>query len=401
MGDNILNTFFQITSFNSSNIAAGDLNREYAGSFLPTGSWDTQIYASNDILALSGQGYRLVDVTDEKNGDGQVASEYTFVMTFALGGGQASPSAGGEVEGSVIHGDLGQFGMDFFGGHLRIATSSGARYGFFPLNNGDNVWKELDTPKSQVSVLQEQDGELVTVGLTDDLGLDGTLSSVRFLGTRGYVSLWQDGDPLYYVLDLSDPVNPVKTGELNITDSLSYMHPIDNNTKLLAVGAATDEEGYSNGIKISLFDVSDSSNPYEEQAFVFESIGTSEAMSDHHAFRYIAETGMLVIPGYEYSWKDKIFFDGAWLFDINPVNGISQAESVTHAGVDEMTNWYCWDPATLPSRSMVFNGGLLTMQSHSIVMTKEGITTQINLDEGRDETMNDDCSTYGNTYSWW
>merc|ERR1711924_351823 len=173
------------------------------------------------------------------------------------------------------------------------------------------------------------------------------------------------------------------------------MHPVDNGTKLLAVGTAANEESHSGGIKISLFDVSDSSNPYEEQAYVFETAGYSEAISNHHAFRYIPEIGMLIIPGYENSWKDKNFFDGAWTFQIDAVVGISQAESVRHAGLDEMTNWFCWSPAQLPSRSMMFNGGLLTMKSHSIVMTKDSVTKKTNLDEGRDEKKNDDCSRYG------
>jgi hypothetical protein len=288
--------------------------------------------------------------------------------------------------------------MDFFDDHLRVATSSGARYGFFPLKNGHNVWKEIDPAKPLVSVFEEQDGTLVRVGRTEDLGVDGTISSVRFLGERGYVSSWQDGVPLY-VLDLSESSNPFKAGKLNVSDSLNYMHPVDNGTKLLAVGTATDESN-SGGIKISLFDVSDASNPSEEQTYVFDTNGSSEALYNHHAFRYVEEIGMLIIPGYENSWKDKIFFDGAWLFQIDAINGISQEESVLHAGLEEMTNWFCWNPAQLPSRSMMFNGGLLTMQSHSIVMTKNSVSKKLNLDEGRDENNSDDCSKYGSAYFW-
>merc|ERR1712029_81453 len=193
----------------------------------------------------------------------------------------------------------------------------------------------------------------------------------------------------------------------------NYMHPISDGTKLLAVGSATpdaDDDGDDGvyGLKISLFNVIDPRNPYEEQSYVFETIGYSEALSDHHAFRYIPQKGMLVIPGYEESWREKVYFDGAWLFQIDPDNAtISQAGSVRHAGVDEMTNWYCWDPSQLPSRSMMFNSNLLTMLSHSIVMsstTSDGnttITSTTNLDEGRDETKNDDCTQYhGYSYRW-
>lgn len=118
-----------------------------------------------------------------------------------------------------------------------------------------------------------------------------------------------------------------------------------------------------------------------------------------------------------------VFFysSGAWLFYIDTSgggNGITQIEDVVHAGIDEMTNWYCWDPAQLPSRSLMFNGNLMTMQSHSIVMTNTNnllgssssdsnattttaASTRINLDAGRNEIKNDDCSRYsGSSYSW-
>jgi len=56
---------------------------------------------------------------------------------------------------------------------------------------------------------------------------------------------------------------------------------------------------------------------------------------------------------------------------------------------------------------MMFNSNLLTMTSHSIAMsstTSDGNTTianVVNLDEGRDETKNDDCSQYrGSFYRW-
>jgi len=385
-----------------------------SGIFLPSSSWDTQTYASKNLLVLSGEGFRLanVTVTDGEVRDCQVAYDYTFLVTFDLDGAGkegALLGAAGDVEGSILSGNRGQFSMDYFDDHLRVAASSTARYGYCPLEDGDKLWKRFDPAKSQVSVLKEESGDLVQVGITDDLGTDATIASVRFLGDRGYVSSRQEGDPLY-VIDLSVPSSPRKTGYLNVTDSLNYMHPVSSGSKLLAVGSASPDDADNGvyGLKISLFDVADASNPYEEQSYVFETIGYSEALSDHHAFRYIPQNGMLIIPGHEESWQDKAYFDGAWLFRIDPDNAaISPADSVRHAGVNEMTNWFCWNPSRLPSRSMMFNGNLLTMMSHSIAMsstTIDGNTTIsniINLDEGRAVTKNDDCSQYRGYYRWW
>lgn len=204
-------------------------------------------------------------------------------------------------------------------------------------------------------------------------------------------------------MDLSDPTNPVTEGKIEVSGRLDYMHPLDDGLKLLAVGTATDEDNMQIGLQISLFDVSDPSNPYEAQTLAYETRGTSEALGNHHAFRYIPEYGKLIIPGYVYNWKNKDFFDGAWLFQIDEKSGITHAGSVAHAGVNEMTNWYCWDPARLPQRSMVFNDKLITMQSHSIIMTNDVNTLsdqmwEINLDEGRNELKNDNCSPYGSRW---
>jgi hypothetical protein len=320
---------------------------------------------------------------------------------------------------------MGQFSMDFFDDHLRVATSSNARYGIFPIpgENGEEnqhrEWKQLDPAKSKVTILKEEDGTgtLVATGQLDDLGVDGTISSVRFLGERGYVTSWQDGDPLF-VLDLSDPSNPVRTGRIDVEDRLNFMHPMNpEGTKLLAVGSATTTTPSStgnydydkrDGIRISVFDVSDPASPVEQHSYVFETIGTSSALSDHHAFRFVPEIGQLIIPGYERSWRKKVFFDGTWRFKIDEINGIEELGEIRHAGVNEMTNWFCWSPNTLPSRSMMFNGNLLTMQSHTVMMTRgdevSDEATKINLDEGRNEIDNDDCSEYNSNqyyYGGW
>jgi len=407
--DDVLTSFVHIVSFTGSDVLTGnDVTLNRAGTFLPT--YRTQLYAANDLLVIAGTGYRndnVTKLTDKgKNQNGQVASEYTFVITFELDGRGTTPAAAGEIEGSAD----GQFSMDYYDNHLRVATTSGAKYGLFPLEDGHREWTQLDDSKSRVSVLQEQEGgELVTVGIIDDLGVGDSINSVRLLGERGYISSWDEDTPLY-VLDLSNPTNPVMAGNLNIPNSdLHYMHPLENGTKLLSIGTAfsDDKDSYESlGLYISLLNVIDASNPYEEQAYVFETNGSSEALDDHHAFRFIPEINKLIIPGYTYNWQKKDFFDGTWLFDIDAINGISHAGTVTHAGMNDMTNWSCWNPNTLPSRSMVFNNTLVTMQSHSIVMTNDVTTVSgdsgseqqqawdINLDEGRDEIKYDDCVRY-------
>jgi len=73
-------------------------------------------------------------------------------------------------------------------------------------------------------------------------------------------------DPLF-VIDLEDPYTPAVLGKLKIPGYSDYLHPYDEN-HLIGVGKETveAEEGdfaWYQGVKISLFDVSDIENPTE------------------------------------------------------------------------------------------------------------------------------------------
>ena len=69
-------------------------------------------------------------------------------------------------------------------------------------------------------------------------------------------------DPLW-VIDLSDPTNPVILGELEVPGVSTYIHPVNENT-LLTIGIGPGEDGLGldwSTTQISLFDISDPTNP--------------------------------------------------------------------------------------------------------------------------------------------
>ena len=78
------------------------------------------------------------------------------------------------------------------------------------------------------------------------------------------------------MIDLSDPKNPAMKGELKIPGYSSYLHPIDKD-RIVGVG----KEGAN--VKISLFDVSDPSNPKEASKYVLTDYW-SDVLNTHHAF---------------------------------------------------------------------------------------------------------------------
>ena len=87
-------------------------------------------------------------------------------------------------------------------------------------------------------------------------------------------------DPLFSV-DLSDPKNPEILGELKIPGFSEYLHPYGDGL-LLGIGKDVDETGMvTNGVKISMFDISDPSDVQETDKYVIE-----DAISTDVAYNY-------------------------------------------------------------------------------------------------------------------
>jgi uncharacterized secreted protein with C-terminal beta-propeller domain len=141
--------------------------------------------------------------------------------------------------------------------------------------------------------LQEDDGVFEFVGSLQNLALDETMKSVRFLGDRAFVTTFRTVDPLF-AIDLSDPTRPESVGHITLPGFTSYMHLVDEN-HLLTVGRNTPP-GNAGPTQVSLFDISDLTQPLRIAEYTFERFSTSEAEVDHHAFGYFAEHGLLGMP---------------------------------------------------------------------------------------------------------
>ena len=110
----------------------------------------------------------------------------------------------------------------------------------------------------------------------EPIGLSGEqVYAVRFLGTRGYVVTFRRTDPLY-VLDLANPLDPQVTGELKTNGYSDYLLPVgpDSAGLLLGVGKDATAEGRVQGVKVSLFDVSNAAAPKELASRVIGKAGT-------------------------------------------------------------------------------------------------------------------------------
>jgi uncharacterized secreted protein with C-terminal beta-propeller domain len=201
-------------------------------------------------------------------------NEQTAIYRIRVEGRNLICEAQGEVPGH----ELNQFSMDEYNGYFRIATTT--------WTNGTNIY-----------VLNMN---LSIVGKLENLAQGEYFHSARFMGERCYLVTFKKVDPLF-VIDLSDPANPRTLGELKIPGYSDYLHPYDEN-HIIGVGKETVEatEGdfaWYQGIKISLFDVTDVNNPRQIANYTIGDRGSdSPVLSDHKAFLFDKTKNLLAIP---------------------------------------------------------------------------------------------------------
>lgn len=197
----------------------------------------------------------------------------TRLHLFDLGPDGTTHRASGEVPGTLLN----QFSMSLHADTLRVATTAGEPWG--------------GNTESGVTVLRRAGDRLETIGSVGGLGRGETIHAVRFMGDRAYVVTFRQTDPLY-TIDLSDPTNPVATGELKITGYSAYLHPLAED-RLLGVGQEATLEGQVTGTQVSVFDVGDPAAPTRLSQVMLPNT-SSEAEWDHHAV--LVHDGLVAMP---------------------------------------------------------------------------------------------------------
>lgn len=200
-------------------------------------------------------------------------------------------------------------------------------------------------------------------------------------------------DP-FYAVDLSNPNDIAVLGELDITGFSQYLHPIEGN-KLLAVGVETDDEGSRIGLQISLFDAANPVDLTLVNRFVMKdqenSWTDSEVSWEPMAFRYftVVDMGILIIPLNVYYWggfvdepgreedskpmevvrKQGENFEGFVVFTIKD-DVITRRFDIDHLDFvnDASSTCDAWC-GSLPERSFVIDGNVVTLKSQSVVST--------------------------------
>lgn len=185
----------------------------------------------------------------------------------------------GQVRGTILN----QYSMSEHDGYLRVATTD---HGWWSPGGATNS-------ESYVTVLAEGNGEMNEIGRVGDLGHGERIYAVRFLGDFATVVTFRQTDPLY-TIDLSNPRLPKVLGELKILGYSAYLHPVTD-TLLLGIGQDARDDGRTLGTQVSLFDISDLSDPIRVDQWRLVG-GHTEVEYNARAFLHWAPENLFVLP---------------------------------------------------------------------------------------------------------
>jgi inhibitor of cysteine peptidase len=344
-----------------ASLSMTDANKE-VGKTVIVGSGEN-VYASTNSLYVAQTSWPVY-------GDiGTLVSDNTqssVITKFTLSGGKAAFAATGKVKGHILN----QFAMDEYNGYFRIATTISGY-----VNN-------RDTSTNNIYVL---DSSMKAAGALEDVAPGESIYAVRFMGKRAYMVTFLHVDPLF-VIDLSQPAAPKILGKLKIPGYSEYLEPYDE-THLIGIGHEVDpsiDAGLIHtenavyytaiqGVKIALFDVTDVANPIEVYKEVIGDRGSeSLAATDHKAFLFDKDSGLLVLPvtvaqlkpGQPKNQQGDFVFQGAYVYNLTLKTGFTLKGKITHydsADVFQKSGQYFYGGPGEITRSLFIGNVLYTV----------------------------------------
>lgn len=164
------------------------------------------------------------------------------------------------------------FSIDEYDGYLRMVVTRGRTNAVYVL-----------------------DQKLKLTGKITNLAKDERVYSARFLGDTGYFVTYKETDPLFSV-DLSNPKNPKILGRLKIPGFSNYLH-FYGEDKLLGIGMDVDKKGdVTDGVKLSMFDISDKKNVKEEHKYTLKDVYSTDVEWDYKAALIDVEKNIIGFP---------------------------------------------------------------------------------------------------------
>ena len=268
--------------------------------------------------------------------------------------------------------------MDEYNGYFRIATTISGY-----VNN-------RDTSTNNIYVL---DTSLKAAGALEDVAPGESIYAVRFMGKRAYMVTFLHVDPLF-VIDLSQPAAPKILGKLKIPGYSDYLEPYDE-THLIGIGHEVDPSIDANlihtdnavyytaiqGVKLSLFDVTDVNNPIEVYKEVIGDRGTeSLAATDQKALLFDKASGLARLPvtvaqlkpGQPNNQQGDFVFQGAYVYNLTLKGGFTLKGKVTHYDTTDAfqkSGQYFYGGSGEITRSLFIGNVLYTVSQSRLQLT--------------------------------
>lgn len=271
---------------------------ENAGGWIPLVN-DTAVAAEDIYIGDGGSNSLLVSSVDVKKPDqivdntmilSQYVDIYVSESAFYL---YQRKGYWDDVVTQIAKFDLSDGKMNAVG----AVSANGRVTDTFAVNECEGKLRVLTSGQNAVSGEAENnlylfDENLNLTGKIEGLAQGEEIYAARYLGNMAYFVTYRNTDPLFAV-DLSDDKNPKVLGELKISGFSEYLH-FWGEDKLVGIGYETDEKtGEHTGIKITMFDISDSSSLKEMNSLVLKDYNYSEALYNYKCVLADAEENLL------------------------------------------------------------------------------------------------------------
>lgn len=325
---NVSDNYFSYTTFVAMNVQ--NVSEEPTHMSIMTGAASNMYVSLNNIYVTFNE-----------------ATEETTIYRVHMQDNNLTCVAQGKVPGQVMN----QFSMDEYGDYFRTATTTtSVAIIQNPVSKANNTFLPpiIGWSSEQSTNVYVLNMNLSIVGRLENISMGEKFHSARFMEDRCYLVTFQNTDPLF-VISLRDPNAPTILGNLTIPGYSDYLQPYDEN-HLIGVGkeAGESESGYFawyQGIKISIFDVSNVSNPVQMTNVTIGDRGSdSPVLSDHKALLFDKQMDLLVIPvtvakvdqsQYPYGVPPYAYgtpvWQGAYVYNITLTDGLVLKGNITHA----------------------------------------------------------------------
>lgn len=227
----------------------------------------------------------------------------TLIRRISYENGKLTGEAKCEIKGRLND----SFSIDEYDGTLRVVTT-------------------IDGSIEMTNAVFVLDKDLKIIGKITDLAKGEQVFSARFFGKTGYFVTFRQTDPLFSV-DFSNPKKPKIIGTLKIPGFSEYLH-FYGDSLLLGIGMDADEKtGITNGVKISMFDISDPSDVKEVHKHLIKDACYSEVFHDYRAVLVDPKKNLI---GFQVDGNRENYY----IFSYDKVNGfqVEMKEEVNGAG---------------------------------------------------------------------